>query len=161
MPRTAPEGADLRRGAATLVAQLRLPMESDPEGVVAMAGSELVVRLRPRKSSLWGATIRRGCACDVGHGPGIHVFPELCPTHVIWPRICQRSRPGERIFGHGIASKALAYMRTMLGRAGVARPSEFGMHALRRGAAQDLVDCGGDLPTLLLAGGWKPAAFRA
>ena len=80
---------------------------------------------------------------------------------MIWPRICQGARPGERIFGHGAASKAVDYLRTMLRLTGVARPNEFGLHALRRGAAQDLVECGGDLPTLLLAGGWKSTAFRA
>ena len=160
MLRTASEGANLLRGTVFLVTQLRLPMACDPEGVIALAGSELIIRLRSRKTSIWGATIRRGCACEV-QGPGAYVFPEICPVHVIWPRICQSARPGERIFGHGVASKAVDYLRTMLRHAGVARPNEFGLHALRRGAAQDLVECGGDLPTLLMAGGWKSTAFRA
>ena len=37
----------------------------------------------------------------------------------------------------------------------------FGLHSLRRGAARELVDQGGDLATLLRAGGWKSAAFRS
>ena len=38
---------------------------------------------------------------------------------------------------------------------------KFGLHSLRRGAAQELVEKGGDLATLLRAGGWKSASFRS
>ena len=38
---------------------------------------------------------------------------------------------------------------------------EYGLHSLRRGAAQELVDRGGDLSVLLKAGGWRSSAFKS
>ena len=43
----------------------------------------------------------------------------------------------------------------------VAGADNCGLHALRRGAAQALVNAGGNLATLLQAGGWKSSAFTA
>ena len=38
--------------------------------------------------------------------------------------------------------------------------ARFGTHAFRRGMAQEIVDMGGSLATLMEAGGWTSSAFR-
>ena len=69
--------------------------------------------------------------------------------------------PGKRIFSAQVASRAASWLRIALEAREVPRAKEYGLHSLRRGAAQELVSCGGDLATLLLAGGWRSAAFKA
>ena len=43
----------------------------------------------------------------------------------------------------------------------MAHASEYGLHSLRRGSAQTLVQNGGDLATLLRAGSWNSGAFKS
>ena len=44
---------------------------------------------------------------------------------------------------------------------GIAGADKIGTHALRRGMARDILDAGGSLATLLLAGDWQSSAFIA
>ena len=50
-------------------------------------------------------------------------------------------------------------LRRLLRLLGVSRWQEFGSHALRRGAAQDLLEGGGRLSEVLQAGEWASKAF--
>ena len=42
---------------------------------------------------------------------------------------------------------------------GLEDPERYGTHALRRGMAQDILDMGGQLPSLLKAGDWCSSAY--
>ena len=44
---------------------------------------------------------------------------------------------------------------------GISENARFGTHAFRRGMARDIVDHGGSLATLMEAGGWTSAAYKA
>ena len=43
--------------------------------------------------------------------------------------------------------------------AGIEGAQQYGTHSLRRGIAQDIMDMGGSLPTLLNAGDWASSAY--
>ena len=65
------------------------------------------------------------------------------------------------VFFRLITKEAAQWLRIALEARDVPRAREFGLHSLRRGAANALVLSGGDLSTLLRAGGWRSSAFRA
>ena len=52
------------------------------------------------------------------------------------------------------------WLKVALVARGVPHSERFTLHSLRRGAAQALLGAGGDLSTLLAAGGWRSNAFK-
>ena len=52
-------------------------------------------------------------------------------------------------------------MKGLAREVGIADHEYLGTHAFRRGMAQDIIDRGGSVATLMLAGGWISAAFTA
>ena len=143
-----------------LVENLYTPLPDGVGGAVGMHAGSLVVRLRARKAHLYGDRVLRGCCC--GGAQATSFIPTLlCPVHVLWPWVCSRVDKGERIFSDQIGARALIWLRAALLACEVENAERFGLHALRRGAAQQLVDSGGDLPMLLRAGGWRSSAFRS
>ena len=90
-----------------------------------------------------------------------HVPPALCPVHVLWPWVQANCSPGKLLFEKRTISGAAEWLRIALEARGVPHGDKFGLHALRRGAARELVSAGGGLPTLLKAGGWRSAAFKS
>ena len=162
MLRAAKEASGLRRAFnPSDVSDLHSPLPDETAGVVGLRGGSLVVRLRSRKSKIHGECIERACVCSGGEGPSIHVPASLCPVHVLWPWVTSFCPPGCLIFDQGVAGRSLAWLRIALEARNIPHASKYGLHALRRGAAQDLVAGGGDLTTLLLAGGWRSSAFKA
>ena len=143
------------------VSDLHSPLAGDAGGVVYLCENSLIVRLRSRKTKIHGECIELACVCAGGAGPSTHVPASLCPVHVLWPWLTARCPPGSLIFDHGVAGRSVAWLRIALEARSVPNASKYGLHALRRGAAQELVAGGGDLSTLLLAGGWRSSAFKA
>ena len=161
MLRANSEASGLYRDFETpFVENLYTPLPDGVHGVVGMHAGSLVVRLRARKAHLYGDRVLRGCCCE-GAKAASFIPTLVCPVHVLWPWVCGRAGKGERIFCDQIGARALLWLRTVLGAYGVENAERFGLHALRRGAAQQLVASGGDLPTLLRAGGWRSSAFRS
>ena len=150
----------IRDPDTSLVADLHSPLPDGVDGVIGMAGGALVIRLKARKAHIFGDVVTRGCRCRQLSGPDSHLSGG-CPTHRLWGWVVSRARPGERLFRDGIADSAVLWLRLALAHKGVARASEFGLHSLRRGAAQELADTGSDLATILKAGSWRSSAFRA
>ena len=154
------EASFLTRAATANELEDRLtPLEG--QGVVGLVGNSLAIRLRPRKSRLGGDTITRSCVCEGGAGVSAHIPRELCPAHELWPWALGRAEAGGALFPPGIADSAGVWLRAALEARNVRDRDKFALRSLRRGAAQALVAQGGDLVTLLKAGGWRGAAFRA
>ena len=65
------------------------------------------------------------------------------------------------MFGCVRAATALSTMRFILVQMGVEQASDYRTHDLRRGHAQDLVESGAPLATILAAGEWRSPAFLA
>ena len=91
----------------------------------------------------------------------MHVPDSICPVHVLWPWVVSCCLPGGRLFPENFAAQAVQWLKMALAVREVPRADEFGLRSLRRGAARELVNRGGDLATLLRAGGWRSAAFRS
>ena len=143
------------------LSNLHSPLPEGACGVIGLVGGDLVLRLRSRKTHLFGDCVKRSCTCSGGQGVSLYIPSALCPVHVLGVWLSANATPGARVFGHGIAQSALAFLRVALAARDVAHAERHGLHALRRGAAQALVDRGGSLPLLLKAGGWKSSAFKA
>ena len=90
-----------------------------------------------------------------------HVPSTVCPVHVLWPWVVSNCPVGSRVFPEDFPGRALQWLRVALEARGVEGADSYGLRSTRRGAARKLVDRGGDLATLLKAGGWKSAAFRS
>ena len=65
------------------------------------------------------------------------------------------------MFGCVTAANALSTLRFILAQMGVEQASDYRTHDLRRGHAQDLVESGAPLATILAAGEWRSPAFLA
>ena len=135
------------------------PLPDGVEGLIGRAGDSLVIRLRRRKTHIFGDSISRSCTCSERSGVSIYVPSYICPIHVLLPWIENHIISGQRIFSTGIAREATSWLRIALAARDVPDASLYGLHSLRRGAARDLVSSGGDLPMLLRAGGWRSNAF--
>ena len=129
-------------------------------GVIGILDQKLVIRLRSRKNRLGGDTISRDCVCKKKTGVNIHVPVCLCPIHFLWEWIKSRGVPGKPLFSEGVAGRSQAWLQVALEARGYPESSSYTLHALRRGGAQSIMDEGGDLATILKAGGWKSSAFR-
>ena len=135
--------------------------EIDKPGVIGRINDEVVIRLRSRKNRIGGDMITRGCVCVKPDGVTAHVGAALCPVHVLWPWVESRIGPGAPIFHDGIANSATLWLKIALEARDIPYPEKYTLHSLRRGAAQTLLEKGGDLHTLLPAGGWRSSAFRS
>ena len=133
----------------------------EPDGVIGIVGESLVIRLRSRKNQIAGDTVARNCVCHGQTGVSAHVPRELCPVHILWPWVQNRVERGKPLFLHSIAHSAGMWLKVALEARGVPDFEKFTLHSLRRGAAQTLLLNGGDLPTLLRAGGWRSSAFKS
>ena len=90
----------------------------------------------------------------------IHLEPSLCPAHVVWPQVSSRAGEGEPVFPPDIATSSLTWLRFALEARGLPNASGFGLHSLRRGSVQKILDKGGDLGTIMRAGSWRSGAFK-
>ena len=138
----------------------RLPLPEGVDALCGLAGNCLTIRLRSRKNYMHGDTINRACVCSsTDNSP--HVKAAICPVHVLGDWLGLHCVPGKRISPNNIADSALSFLRIGLEARGVQDAAQFGLHAIRRGASQAIVDNGGDLATLLRAGGWRSSAFKS
>jgi len=129
-------------------------------GVIGLLGDELVIRVRSRKNRIGGDVIARSCVCAGAKGVAAHVPADLCPVHALWTWVETNVNRGDPLFSEDIADSAQVWLKIALEARGVPNAERFTLHSLRRGAAQTLIQKGGDLATLLRAGGWRSSAFR-
>ena len=161
MLRADSEAPLLRRGTTSVLCDASKPLQDGVKGVLAENGAYTGIRLSTRKNSLSGAVIARECSCDPSADDLSSYIPrQICVKHIIGPWVYAQCRPGERIFPDGIAGQSVKLLNDGLARLGVRGAGRYGLHSLRRGSAQALVDRGGDLGALLIAGGWRSTAFR-
>ena len=149
----------VRAASVSMVTDRFKPLEAP--GAVCLISDELVLRLRSRKNRIGGDSVSRGCSCNRAVGTVAHAPSGLCPVHVLWPWIVCHAGPGDPLFPPRIADSAGEWLKVALKARDVPNADRFTLHSLRRGAAQALVEKGGDLATLMLAGGWRSSAFRA
>ena len=128
-----------------------IPMEWKwPHSKIELSATACTLTLTKRKNRNTPTSLTRTCCCaDSGRS--------LCSVHWLL-ELRRTSDGGAKVFnltkGHiGRRVKELAAM------AGIEGAQQFGTHSLRRGMAQDIMDMGGSLPTLLNAGDWASSAY--
>ena len=121
----------------------------------------MIIRLEARKNRFSGDAIARSCSCVRRSGTSLHVPKSVCPVHVLWPWIERRVVAGSRVFGGDIVKNSSYWINIALEARDIPFAKEYTLHSPGRGSAQALVQSGGDLSTLLQAGGWRSSAFRA
>ena len=131
------------------------------DGLFGLVGNSVVIRLRSRKNCTHGDTIIRDCVCGSRSGTSLHVHASMCPVHAVWKWVSTYRSPGSKLFTGNIAHSSISFLRVALEARNVPEATRYGLHSLRRGAAQAIVNNGGDLCTLLRAGGWRSAAFQS
>lgn len=110
------------------------------------------LHLARRKNAPGGRTLDRDCWCTS--------CPRTCPVHSVlsWAR----SLPcGSTPFADFRAHDVRINLRRRLAKLGVVSFEEYGLHAFRRGHAEDMAESGAPLFKILNAGDWHSAAFAA
>jgi hypothetical protein len=135
---------------------LRVPSECLPlawassHSSVRVEENKLSITLTKRKNNAHATTLIRPCVCATQGDV-------LCPLHLL-RRLHPQARNG-RLFTM-TASRFLAQIRWHAEMVKFSQARLVGTHSFRRGLAQDIVDKGGSLATLLKAGGWTSSAFQ-
>ncbi|CAD7935941.1 unnamed protein product [Amoebophrya sp. A120] len=152
------EALPLRRGLPTDGPSLSL-RSAERHSAVFVHSNALHVVLRSRKNRDEGTHLVRPCSC--GSVPAdlkrLVSWREICPVHVVGAFV-RSKKHGEALFP-SITYKFILDKMKEAGRAEAA-PANFGTQSLRRGAAQSIVACGGNLRDILVAGEWSSKAFR-
>ena len=117
----------------------------------------LRLKLNRRKNLREGAILKRTCSCD----PCKQQPDFLCPLHTFWKHAKSNVERGARLFPSLTKGSLNRSLRVWLKEKGFADYATCSTHALRRGGADEVLKSDGDLATLLKAGGWSSAAFRA
>ncbi len=154
------EGMPLCRGLSTDRPETTLV---DRHSSVFLYMGELVILLKKRKNKKTGDILRRGCCCGkipCGSVPegAKRAWSSYCPVHVIWPFIMKR-RVGEAVFPSLRYNNVLQRMKSLAKECG--EDGNIGSQGLRKGAANSITACGGDLADLLEAGHWSSRAFMS
>ena len=147
---------------ATLMAvarafMLRVPSEGIPmmwkgaHSCVTLSAESVTLTLAKRKNARTPTTMTRKCCCSTTGRElrAVRWLADLRARTVDLGRIFHFSAS---LFNRRLKDYALS-----LGLEGAARASS---HGFRRGMAQDIVDSGGSLATLLKAGGWCSSAYQ-
>ena len=118
-----------------------------------MQPERIVLRLRSRKNEPRGAEIARQCSCRTD--------PQApCGVCALAAAVRGHHRRGHSDSAPIFADKSFAHrsrdLRSRCSRIGL---TAVGWHAFRRGRAQDMLSSGSTLAQILVAGGWKSAAF--
>ena len=97
--RVASEGLPLRRGRAG--DDLTDPAASQHDrAIIGLIRGSLIIRLNRRKAHPSGDIIVRKCTCRASarQAEALHLPPEWCPVHIIWPRVRAVAPPGGSLF---------------------------------------------------------------
>lgn len=132
-----------------------LPLQIDGEhSKIEFIGHEACITLMYRKSCRGPSTLRRECCCKSSG-------KRLCAFH--WLQVCVETarHDGRNNLFRKTSAQFVRKLRADASSLVLERAQELGSHALRRGMARDIIDCGGSLATLLRAGAWSSSAFAA
>ena len=102
------------------------------------------------KNSEGEVTLSRNCVC-LSSGLAI------CPIHLL--KRLQTSTVTDTVFTTSV-QRLTTTIRRLAAAVGHPQSQYVGKHSFRRGMAQDILDNGGTLATLLRAGGWTSSAFQ-
>ena len=137
---------------------LRVPSGALPlqwrgrHSTISLLDDVATITLARRKNSLTPVAASRKCTCDAAP-------PLLCAVH--WLQRLHEAGPysDQRLFAITKNGFATA-IKTLAKDVGFPDAEYVGTHSFRRGMAQNVLDNGGTLATLLKAGDWNSKAFQ-
>ena len=91
------------------------------------------LRLKSRKNSLSGTTLRRACSCEA--------CKRTCPVHVLWYEFFDHMDAGEKPWFGVSANAAIMHLRNTLDELKVPESNCYGTHDFRRGHAKVCMHC--------------------
>ncbi|CAK0865252.1 unnamed protein product [Prorocentrum cordatum] len=159
--RAAEEEGDIEQAALIAVSRLlllRAPSEAIPlqihggRSAVSCAAGEVVVVLNKRKHLRAPTTLRRMC-CRASSGR------LLCAYQWMKKALAVAATEKRKSMFTKTRGQFVNDFRRHATAAGIPDGGSLGTHCLRRGVARDILDAGGSLSVLLLAGDWRSAAF--
>ena len=101
-----------------------------------------------------GGIIRRPCVCALQSRRG----STLRPVHALWPAIHRRVAPGAPLFEAVNRRNFNRILKTVLGQLLVPEAARYSPHAVRRGTAHELKECGSHWSVVDSAWVWRPLA---
>ena len=110
----------------------------------------MTITLASRKNSAGEVTLKRNCVCS-------STGAAVCPIHLM--KQLQATSGTNAVFATSVHRFTMV-IRRLAEAVGHAQARYVGTHSFRRGMAQDILDSGGTLATLLRAGGWTSSAFQ-
>ena len=120
---------------------------------IQLTDSQVTIHLKSRKNCPDGSALIRKCCCT--GDPEIDIW---CPVHCIKAQIEEipAEAPRSRPMWSFTWSEISKFLSDSAQKLFAIAP---GWHAFRRGMAQDLLDAGSTLTTIMRAGGWRSSAF--
>ena len=117
---------------------------------IVLEENSCTITFAKRKNCPGGSTLSRTCVCAAtGRG--------LCSVHWLHR---MRALRGDQVEVFGVSKHKFARrVKEVAADAGIPEASRFGTHVFRRGMAQDILDYGGSLASLLKAGDWSSSAY--
>ena len=119
-------------------------------------GSFLVTKFKWRKNIAGGCILRMPCFRSGDQASS----RSYCPVHVLWPAIRGRVPPGEPLFSAVNRRNFNRILKAALSRPKADSAARYTSHGFRRGAVQELKECGSPWAVLASDGLWRSPAFR-
>ena len=159
MVKEAEAAGDISIAALMVVARhfmLRVPSEgiglqwSGDHSKIILEENRCTISFTKRKNCPRGSTLSRNCVCTT-------TGRSLCSVH--WLHRMKDLR-GDEVEVFGVSKHKFARrIKEVAADVGIPEASRFGTHVFRRGMAQDILDYGGSLASLLRAGSWSSSAY--
>ena len=116
----------------------------------------LILKLARRKNQRYGSILMRPCFCS----GGILVPRQLCPVHVIWPLICQRTEPSGLLFPSLQRANLNRILKASLRAAGFPMAERYTMYCFRRGCLMEMKKSNATVAQIMRTAGWRTAQFK-
>ena len=117
----------------------------------------LVLKFSFRKNIRGGCVLLRPCLCDEIHDRA----RTLCPVHSIWPLIRARVNAGDLLFPSFSPCNLNRTFKMVMTKLGYPDGPKYSSHAFRRGATQEIKDCGSTLALIIKSGTWTHSGYKA
>ena len=124
---------------------------AEPHSRISFTNDSATIWLEHRKNAPHGDSVTRKCVCSCGRLCGVCSLRALVDSHVK-----ARGSPRSPLFGQQWSSAALRRLHDFCSALGI---SKLSWHSFRRGGASEMLRSGSAVAQILVAGGWRSAAF--
>ena len=124
---------------------------AEPHSRISFTNDSATIWLEHRKNAPHGDSVTRKCVCSVGRLCGVCSLRAIVDSHVK-----ARGSPRSALLGKQWSSGALRRLHDFCAALGI---NKLSWHSFRRGGASEMLRSGSTVAQILVAGGWRSAAF--